>query len=222
MSRRHEPSGAVVTRRDLARPLVSIPLSSNEQLLESASTRRAPRLFRRVRSAWSKQPSHSMARAITPEQREDLRSRLADNLAAVRFAGSGESGDDNLQLAAEIEAKAFSAAERQGGDGAADAAVVREYSRAAREMMTRAIDDVDGVSADDDDAIAAAAACARASAVSCTTLPEVVLAGRSFSAFPCHLMAAHACTQRTTFLTHRLHSSEAKLRPSGPQTRPTE
>uniref|UniRef100_A0A7S0IKN5 Deacetylase sirtuin-type domain-containing protein n=1 Tax=Micromonas pusilla TaxID=38833 RepID=A0A7S0IKN5_MICPS len=93
-----------------------------------------------------------MARAITPEQREDLRSRLADNLAAVRFAGSGESGDDNLQRAADIEAKAFSAAERQGGDGAADAAVVREYSRAAGEMMTRAIDDVDGVSADDDDA----------------------------------------------------------------------
>ena len=96
-----------------------------------------------------------MARAITPEQREDLRSRLADNLAAVRFAGSGESGDDNLQRAAEIEAKAFSAAERQGGDGAADAAVVREYSRAAGEMMTRAIDDVNSVSADDDDASSA-------------------------------------------------------------------
>ena len=72
-----------------------------------------------------------MARAITPEQREDLRSRLVDNLAAVRFAGSGESGVDNLQRAAEIEAKAFSAAERLGSDGAADAAVVREYSRAA-------------------------------------------------------------------------------------------
>ena len=93
-----------------------------------------------------------MARAITPEQREDLRSRLVDNLAAVRFAGSGESGVDNLQRAAEIEAKAFSAAERLGGDGAADAAVVREYSRAAGEMMTQAIGNVDGVSADDDDA----------------------------------------------------------------------
>ena len=76
-------------------------------------------------------------------------------IAHPGFAGSGESGDDNLQRAAEIEAKAFSAAERQGGDGAADAAVVREYSRAAREMMTRAIDDVDGVSADDDDASSA-------------------------------------------------------------------
>ena len=40
-------------------------------------------------------------------------------VAHLGFAGSGESGDDNLQRAAEIEAKAFSAAERQGGDGAA-------------------------------------------------------------------------------------------------------
>ena len=58
-----------------------------------------------------------MPSPITPEQREDLRSRLSDNLAAVRFAGAGESGDDNLLRASEVEQKAFAAAEMLGERG---------------------------------------------------------------------------------------------------------
>ena len=91
-----------------------------------------------------------MPSPITPEQREDLRSRLSDNLAAVRFAGAGESGDDNHQRASEVEQKAFAAAEMLASEDARE--TVREYSRAAGELMAQIVAEAgEGTSRDDDD-----------------------------------------------------------------------
>ena len=101
-------------RRDLAGPLVSLPLS-NEHFWQ-ALLRATRHDFFAVVEARSKQPPHSMARAITPSSAITFGRVWPTTSPAVRFAGSGESGDDNLQRAAEIEAKAFSAAERLGGD----------------------------------------------------------------------------------------------------------
>ena len=95
-----------------------------------------------------------MPSPITPEQRDDLRSRLCDNLAAVRFAGAGESGDDNHQRASEVEQKAFAAAEMLASEDARE--TVREYSRAAGELMAQIVSEAgEGTSRDDDDDAAA-------------------------------------------------------------------
>ena len=106
---------------------------------------------RQVPVALSARRHSAMPSPITPEQRDDLRSRLSDNLAAVRFAGAGESGDDNHQRASEVEQKAFAAAEMLASEDARE--TVREYSRAAGELMAQIVAEAgEGTSrADDDD-----------------------------------------------------------------------